>query len=988
MDANILNSVSVLQEFLQTKYIEYNDEYDNYETKLELLKAKCPNYFFQNSNGYVLDSKKHVMYLINKSGLPDDIKEQLVGGSKSKISDYYNQRDVYGVTSDLKVYYCEDGVDTILGLKEGDLQEDNQLEEVYSSDSKLSEFVNGGTKPLTNQDLKKITSLIINKKEDIELLKEFKNLPNLEKVEFVGIDEIDDISGIGDATNLKEVRFEKCFVKNYSDLSRNKNLNKLYLISPKGRQDDITNLCSENLGIGGKDFPNLNYLAVTGRPASIESLDLLTRGGSNGVYYPHIRFGIDSLNGFSGLSNKTKQSIKYLYINNLSLTSLEGFISGFSNLEVLRCEYNNLSNLKGLEDLTKLTYLFACDQFIPGSDSNFGKEEKTNYDGFKDALASIQNLNCLKYVDLSNNSVFKWAKYLKDLSNLEYLNLQGCSGILDFGEISSLVNKLRDNVLYDGVFGVFLINKDSTVLDLRDSTVKVSDFEKLKGATSLFALNLRKTKIVDENGDALTEDNYNEKINEILSSCTGMKYLEISYQGDLNNINFVSKMPDLMELNLIGDNKLTNLSPLEAMSGSNDFKLSVLMLSNPNLQLTNIQKTISKVGDVPVRDGVKLTESLEDDGRTSYWYLNKETLLKDTVSGLVLTDNKLFKQLESCTEIENLVLYPGWRGNFGGRELSSSLDLSGCDKLRLLFFYYYGGRLVLPENLEYCFYGFTKTVNVDFANCKKLRKMETFCLEVNNQFDELFKTLKNNTLEELIIRDQDCSSGNAFSNLEWIKDFKKLKTFAIDQNNDWDSYYWENLDGLKYLDNLEHLEINFTTNRSFSGDFPDLSGLTKLKFLKIQYGNMNLENIKGCKNLTEITINNTYIKNIDFLKEINGLEKVDLSYNQIGDIEGLTGKSRIQTLKLGNNSIVDIAPLKGLINVNYLELNDNKLSDFSYDSNGDVYYTQTILTDLNQNYELRSLYLWGNLYDDYSIVNNDNLEWELLVLNEKDKPKE
>ena len=409
MRAKKLNSIAILQEYLQMEYTKYSDEYDKYETQLDLLKAKHPDYFFQSSNGYVLDSENHVMYLINKSGLPEEIKKQLTGGEATTIGDFYNQRDVYGVTSDLLVYYCENGISTILGLTGDDLEKDNPLEEKYPSDSKLASFVNGGTKSLTNQDLKKITTLEINKIEDIEILKEFKNLPNLNKVEFKNIEEIENLDGIGGATNLTEVRFEKCSVNNYSELVKNKNLNKLYLVLPVGKDKDVENLCSKEVGIGNEDLPNLQYLAITGFPSTIQSLKkhetLEQYSYSNGT-----RYDIKTIDSLSNLTETTKKSVNYLYINNLQIHSLENALKGFSNVNVLRCEYNDLLNFKGLENLTNLNYLFANTQ----NTKSFGTEDSlSGADSQKDALASLENLTFLKHIDLMNNSIFKWCKYLK-----------------------------------------------------------------------------------------------------------------------------------------------------------------------------------------------------------------------------------------------------------------------------------------------------------------------------------------------------------------------------------------------------------------------------------------------------------------------------------------------------------------------------------------------------------------------------------------------
>ena len=165
-----MQSVAILEEFLQMEASNYITEENSYETQYELLKSKYPGWFYQNKQGYVIDAEGHALYLIRKSGLPQNIQEQLVGGNASYASDFYAQKDVYGVTSDLKVYYCSNGTDTILGVDANELDADNPFEEAYPSDSILAQIVNGGTSSLSNQDLKSIIELTIDSNDEIESL--------------------------------------------------------------------------------------------------------------------------------------------------------------------------------------------------------------------------------------------------------------------------------------------------------------------------------------------------------------------------------------------------------------------------------------------------------------------------------------------------------------------------------------------------------------------------------------------------------------------------------------------------------------------------------------------------------------------------------------------------------------------------------------------------------------------------------------------------
>ncbi len=705
--------------------------------------------------------------------------------------------------------------------------------------------------------------------------------------------------------------------------------------------------------------------------------------------YGQNRFEITSLDCFSNLTNGTKEGIENLYIQHMCISSLSGCLDGFSNLKVLRCEYNSLISLKGIENCKKLEYLFANKQ----TSSNFGKDEVISNYTENDALASIEKLSKLIYINLSNNSTFKWSKYLKDLNNLEYLNLDGCSGILDFSQLASLANRLGEKCSYPGEMASSLIGKDSKILNLKGSIININDFKKLKGAQNLYALNLNGAKIVEDNNSELDSETYNSVINEVLSTCTNMNYLEISKQPKLNSIDFVKNMKKLKELYLDGDSSLTDLSIIENMANEGTLELYLLVLSNSNIDLTKIQKTISIVSENCFAIGNHYNGNILELDLCGFWYSSRVLSESDSILGVIISDNTLLQKLSTCAEITSLYIRPGWRGIFI-KSIPEKLNLSNCSNLKKFFYSGYAPELVLPENLEEFRYGTSNFISCDLGLCKKLKIIRFICVTGNDYLNEILSTLPEdyNALEYLELLDQDSGGGKYFSNLDFLKQFENcvnFKKISIMQNGGWSRYKWDNLDGLKYGKNLEDIEILFGTNDGGClANFPDLSELSKLKHLQIRYGNMNLDNIKTCKNLTDLTINKTYIKNVDFLKDINGLINVDLSDNLIADIEGLKGKTKIQSLKLGNNGVVDISPLKDLISVTHLELNNNKLSDFANDISGNSYYTQTVLTDLNQNNNLKSLYLWGNLYDDYSIIKNEKLKWDKLILDEKDKPED
>ena len=136
MNATILESCAELEEFLQEKYIEISsieEMTDNsLKTPLEKVHSVYHNWFYSHgSYNYVIHEYSYTddegnsktdfltLYLINKKELAKsepEIAGKLKGGDANNNDEnaYINFQDVYGVTSNLKVFYCSNGLDKIL----------------------------------------------------------------------------------------------------------------------------------------------------------------------------------------------------------------------------------------------------------------------------------------------------------------------------------------------------------------------------------------------------------------------------------------------------------------------------------------------------------------------------------------------------------------------------------------------------------------------------------------------------------------------------------------------------------------------------------------------------------------------------------------------------------------------------------------------------------------------------------------------------------
>ena len=199
-NATYMQSIAALEEYFNNYYVEHYEEMSKKdESKVLTLTTLEPNWFYIPANEgigglrYIVDSEGHALYLIKKSGLPDEIKNQIKGGEAGEgtHTDYAGLNDVYGLTSDLKVYYCSNGTDSIMGKTVEDLDADSPRRPVFkvaeNSDiyNLLKDFdntdgVSDGV--LTAEEVKSVTKLTIDSTSNITDFSSFYNLVSLREL--------------------------------------------------------------------------------------------------------------------------------------------------------------------------------------------------------------------------------------------------------------------------------------------------------------------------------------------------------------------------------------------------------------------------------------------------------------------------------------------------------------------------------------------------------------------------------------------------------------------------------------------------------------------------------------------------------------------------------------------------------------------------------------------------------------------------------------
>ncbi|MEA1993287.1 MAG: hypothetical protein U9N35_02675 [Euryarchaeota archaeon] len=107
----------------------------------------------------------------------------------------------------------------------------------------------------------------------------------------------------------------------------------------------------------------------------------------------------------------------------------------------------------------------------------------------------------------------------------------------------------------------------------------------------------------------------------------------------------------------------------------------------------------------------------------------------------------------------------------------------------------------------------------------------------------------------------------------------------------------------------------------------NLWGITNLdledRFIK------NIEGLQYCRNLEKIRLTDNKITDISPLAGLAVLTELKLGGNNISDLSPLADLTSLQNLRITSNNIVDISPLVNLTELSWLLLDDNYLSDIS-----------------------------------------------------------
>ncbi len=975
-NATYMQSIAALEEYLQTEYVKYYDETENYTSKIELLSSKLGNLCLKDGTKNYITYDGKMYYLINKQALPDDVKNQLRGGDTTDYLKYIRLQDVYGVTPDLKVYYCESGTDSALGTLDSTeldpntpLKKINQDAEMKSAitEALASVGVTVGEDGVTVGDVSKLKTVTIDgSKHNITSISGLSEISTLQNLELKDV-KIDNLDGIEVCTKLNYILFDNCIINNYSNIANVLGLKYLYMYLPSSMSEINANTQVSNLSLGMKnanDMNKLEYVGIFGEnylkenyAVGLDGRDIMTVTNTK-------KSNLTDIFSLNDWASSVKQSIKYMYLNNNSFNNIEA-LKEYSNIYELWIFNNkNLLTLKGLENHKNLKYIAMQNCNLQSiSDLNgcsslyyisvFENNNLTSLSGIESSsiykilawacnFGDISALNgtynngisTLTYLNLGNNTRLQDVDSISKCTSINNLYLSGCENMNDAGviKLESIIMQCGTNYSLPAKYNMLfsnLTNYDYTSAGLIDTSREITalknktkiewlrlyentglgssriaqllkdgylDIDELSTIKNNLTLTEEQNKYIESlktkginaiknmsDTEIQSMENTNDiYIRYILSTLTGLKKLSIGEITNIKSLDFLNEVTGLYELDI----RSTGISDISILE-QKELSLGTLAIDNPNLDLSTIQETLSRIYD-NFYNG--------HDTKSVWENINYNDVLN---SGLILSYKDFSNSFKNCKTVRKLRI-----------KSNKDLDLTNCEKLNELY--------VTNGNVK------TPNTNMDFVECyfDKINASQTPSIGYmhfgeNSIAESSFDGLKNTAITELFLGYFICTDLNGLKNLQASKN----TLVSLRNRSDFSSYYY----------------------REQIGDLSVLSEFTNLKII----------HIAGAKNSNVL----------NGASQLQAVEELNVSSNNINDISELANLTTLKTLKLKDNKISDISSLKNLTNLNSLDLRSNVITDI------------TDLGNLVSNTKnLKNLFINDNLLENYSAKGNNNIE--------------
>ena len=976
-NATYMQSIAALEEYLQTEYVKYYDETENYTSKIELLSSKLGNLCLKDGTKNYITYDGKMYYLINKQALPDDVKNQLRGGDTTEYLKYIRLQDVYGVTPDLKVYYCESGTDSALGTLDSTeldpntpLKKINQDAEMKSAitEALASVGVTVGEDGVTVGDASKLKTVTIDgSKHNITSISGLSEISTLQNLELKDV-KIDNLDGIEVCTKLNYILFDNCIINNYSNIANVLGLKYLYMYLPPSMSETNANTQVSNLSLGmksAKDMNKLEYVGIFGEnylkenyAVGLDGRDIMTVTNTK-------KSNLTDIFSLNDWASSVKQSIKYMYLNNNSFNNIEA-LKEYSNIYELWIFNNkNLLTLKGLENHKNLKYIAMQNCNLQSiSDLNgcsslyyisvFENNNLTSLSGIESssiykilawacnfgdisALNGTSNngISTLTYLNLGNNTRLQDVDSISKCTSINNLYLSGCENMNDAGviKLEKIIMQCGTNyalpIKYNMLFSN-LTSYDYTSLGLTDTSREITT---LKNKTKIEWLRLYgNTGLGSSRIAQLLKDGYLdiEELSTIENNLT-LTEEQKNYINSLKSkgINVIKNMSDTEIQNMENANDIYIRYILSTLTGLK--KLSIGEITN--IKSLDFLNTVTGLYELDIRSTGISDISILEQKAVSIGTLAIDNPNLD-LSMIQETLNRIYTNYWNGNETKSVWLNSDYNdiSNAGlilknGDFTNSFKNCKTVSKLKINL--EKSLDLTNCENLTDLFFvaqNYVKTPNVRMNNvtcyfgvldASQTPSIEFMNFGENENTENSLSSLKNTEITELFLGEF------VYKDLSGLKNLQASKNTLVSLRNrrNFNSYYY----------------------RKQIGDLSVLSEFTNLKTI----------HIAGAKNSNVL----------NGASQLKAVEKLVVNSNNINDISELANLTTLKTLYLNDNKISDISSLKNLTNLNYLNLGSNVITDI------------TDLGNLVSNTRnLKNLFINDNLLENYSAKGNNNIE--------------
>ena len=1015
-NATYMQGIAALEEYLQTEYVKYYDEADEYTNKIELLSSKMPNLCLKDgTKNYITynggDGPKQY-YLVNKQSLPDDVKNQLRGGDTNEYSKYIYLIDVYGITEDLRVYYCENGTDTILGTASDIIVDPNTVLNKIKNNTALNEALTDiltergviiGEDGITVANVSALQEFTIDGTEypSLTSLSGISEISSLKRLTLKNLN-LTSIEGIEACTLLNYLQLENVQIENYTPLGSTFNLQYLYLYNPPSNEE-INKL---GAGLANSNLSKLEYFGIYGYKPELYSTGDTTgmRTGTNTT-----RSNIDDISGISQISQETKNAIKYMYLNNNKISNINA-LSGFNNLYLVYLMCNsNLTSLEGLENHTNLEYIYAqaCNfSTITGLSGCTALQEVTVQSSSNlsslSGLESATNLNLLyayecNLTDISalngKTAMIECSMYGNE--NLENVSiLQTCTA-LDILYLESNENMRVDDVIliepillgctsytlpskYLKYFSTVTMYNytDAGLTDYSEEILALKDrtnvtYLRLYGNTELgkskIGKQIKEGNLKYDELDKIVENlSLTDSENSIIQAYKSRSESQIKNMTDTEIANIENSENDIYlryvlstmtGLTRLSVGKISNLTSIDFVNKVT--KLIQLDLRNTSNSLTDLSKLETNAmslktlaitnPSINMKAIQKTISRLTSESGTINNIITNKTASGGYSSGLLICGSGFLNSFKDCTNITNFIASAQNAG-----VTSQTIDLSTCTGITYFNASHSLCTYILPSSVT------TVSLNygdkADFTNCTKLSNVY-ISQQSKDIFDYNMSTLINSPLKTLSI---GRTSG----------DFSAIGNLTAAYNT---------------LTTLNFCNDNWGYNssgRRVTGDCSSLSNFKALETLNIYYNHLSgiLNGISNLTTLKTLNANTNDIGDISELSNLTNLTSLNLNGNNISNLNALSNLKNLQILGITDNSITNLRALEGLIvngktNLRELYLSNNSLENYTTENvDGNVISVDniSILKNLNSA-GLTTLNISGNNFQDTSSLKN--LTW-------------